>query len=226
MSLVALIAGCGKNDGTSEFEKGEYAYSVRDYGAAAMFYREAAAKNPTNFTARLRLAISLMNRGDLTGAKAAVDSARALKQDSAEAVFIDGQLAYLTKDYKRAKDAFDAISGTKSLPLSIRSQALSARAVMEIAAGAFDRARVSLWRAMRMDRRNAAAWYHMGHLSRDTYRFNDAAIAQFGMASRLMKDPVRAKEITRDVIPALHESLRSKMAAKQGAHSSWKIIKL
>lgn len=215
--LVALVAGCGKNDGSSEFEQGEAAYSVRDYGAAAMFYREAAAKNPTNFAARIRLATSLMNRGEIDSAQKALDSALAIVPDSAEAVFLDGQLAYLAKDYKRAKTDFDAVSGDTSLPPSLRSQALAARSVMEIAAGAFARARITLWRAMRLDRRNAAAWYHLGHLSRDTYRFDDAAIVQFGMSARLTDDPDRAKEMTRNIIPALHESLRAKMSAKPGA---------
>ena len=93
------------------------------------------------------------------------------------------------------------------MPGAIRSQALAARAVMEIAANMFDRARLTLWRAVRLDRRNAAAWYHLGHLSRDTYRFEDAALEQFEMASRLMKDPARAKAIARDTIPALRETL-------------------
>lgn len=215
--LAVIAAGCGKDDGSSEFEKGEAAYSVRDYGAAAMFYREAAIKNATNFTARVKLAVSLMNRGELPAAQEAVDSALKIDPGSAEAVFLDGQLAYLANDYKRAKTDFDAISGNFSLPPALRSQALAARAVMEIAAGAFPLARVTLWRAMRLDRRNASAWYHLGHLSRDTYHFDDAAISQFGMAARLMDDPARAKEIARDIIPALHESLRAKMAAKPGA---------
>jgi Flp pilus assembly protein TadD len=214
---VLLLAGCGKDDGAVEFEKAEAVYAVRDFGAAALFYGAAAAKNPTNFEARVKQAVALMNRGELPQAQAAVDSALALRPDSGEAVFVDGQLAYLDKDYARAKSDFDAVANASALSPALRSQALAARAVMEIAAGAFARSRLTLWRAVRLDRRNSAAWYHLGHLSRDTYRFEDAAIEQFGMAARLADDPVRAKAITREVIPALRESLRSKMSAKPGA---------
>ena len=214
---VLLLAGCGKDDGTVEFEKAEAAYAARDFGAAAVFYGEAAAKNPTNFEARVKQAVSLMNRGELQSAQSAVDSALALRPNSGEVVFIDGQLAYFAKDYARAKKDFNAVASASALSSELRSQALAARAVMEIAAGTFTRARLTLWRAVRLNRRNAAAWYHLGHLSRDTYRFEDAAIEQFGMAARLTEDPVRAKAITREVIPALRESLRSKMSSKPGA---------
>jgi Tfp pilus assembly protein PilF len=91
------------------------------------------------------------------------------------------------------------------------------QAVLELTADMFDRARVSLWRAVRLDRRNAAAWYHLGYLSRDTYRFEDAALEQFQMASRLMTDPVRVKAVMQDIIPTIRESLRAKIAGKPGA---------
>jgi Tfp pilus assembly protein PilF len=89
--------------------------------------------------------------------------------------------------------------------------------VLELTATMVDRARVSLWRAVRLDRRNAAAWYHLGYLSRDTFRFEDAALEQFQVASRLMTDPVRMKTVMQDIIPTIRESLRAKAASKPGA---------
>ena len=138
---------------------------------------------------------TLIHEGDLCAAAVLRDQTVILDPACAEAKMLDGQIAYLARDYARAKRNFDEVAATKSLPAELRSQALSARAVMEIAANMFDRARLTLWRAVRIDRRNAAAWYHLGHLSRDTYRFEDAALEQFEMAGRLMKDPARAKAI-------------------------------
>ena len=215
---VAVFAGCEeKDDGTADFEKGMSAYAARDLRAAALGFSTAAEKNPTNFMARLKLALVNIDLGEMPAAKKAVESALAVDPDSAEAKLVEGQIAYYAKDFPRAKENFNAVAETRGLPPELRSQALAARAVMEIAADLFDRARLTLWRAVRLDRKNAAAWYHLGHLSRDTYRFEDAALEQFEMAGRLMKDPARAKAIARETIPALRESMRAKIASKPGA---------
>ena len=215
---LAALAGCTpEDDGSADFAKGEAAYAVRDLRAAAAGYGAAADKNATNFTARIRLALVNIDLGELPAAKAAVDSALAVDPGSAEARLVDGQIAYLERDYARAKKDFEEVVSAKQLPGELRSQALAARAVMEIAANLFDQARLTLWRAVRLDRRNAAAWYHLGHLSRDTYRFEDAALEQFEMSGRLMSEPARAKAIARDTIPALRESIRAKFATKPGA---------
>ena len=214
---AAFLCGCDKDDGSADMEKGAAAYAARDLRAAAASFTAAADKNPTNFTARMKLALINMDLGEMPAAKAAVENALAVDPASAEALFIDGQIAYYMKDYARAKKDFDEVAQSSQLPAEIRSQALAARAVMEIAGNLFDRARLTLWRAVRLDRKNAAAWYHLGHLSRDTYRFEDAALEQFEMAGRLMKDPARARAIARDTIPALREALRVKIATKPGA---------
>lgn len=220
-TLVALAllaaAGCVPDDGAADFQKGEAAYVARDLAAASAGFRTAAEKNPTNLVARVRLASVNVELGDIPAAKAAIESALAVDPTSAEAMLLDGHIAYLAKDYARAKRDFAEIIADRGLPGSVRSRALVSQAVMEITANMFDRARISLWRAVRLDRRNAAAWYHLGYLSRDTYRFESAALEQFQMASRLMKDPVRAKAVTRDIIPMVMESLRAKMAGKAGA---------
>ena len=217
MSLAALCAGCDKDDGSAEFERGNVAYAAHDLRAAATYFSAAAEKAPTNFVAYVRLAAVNMELGEIASAKAAVEAALTVAPHSAEAKLMEGQIAYYGKDYTLAKRDFDELAEAGQLPAQLRSQAFASRAVMEIAANLFDRARLSLWRAVRLDRRNAAAWYHLGHLSRDTYRFEDAALEQFGMSGRLTTDPVRAKAIARDTIPALREAVRARMAAKPGA---------
>ena len=214
---AALFAGCEKDDGSVDFEKGVAAYAARDLRTAATSFQMAAEKNPTNFTACVKLALVNVDLGEIPAAKAAIEAALAIDPSSAEAKLIEGQIAYYGKDYECAKKNFNELAEARQLPAELRSQALAARAVMEIAANLFDRARLTLWRAVRLDRKNAAAWYHLGHLSRDTYRFEDAALEQFEMAGRLTKDPARAKAIARDTIPALREALRAKIASKPGA---------
>ena len=213
---MAVLAGCAPDYGVADYEKGEAAYVARDLQAAALCFKAAAAKNPTNFTARVRLAVVNMELGELEAAKEAVESAVSLDPSSAEARLLAGNIAYLAKDYEGAKSAFSEISGAGQLPKEIRSKAMVSQAVLELTVNMFERARVSLWRAVRLDRRNAAAWYHLGYLSRDTFRFEDASLEQFQMASRLMTDPARAKAVTQEIIPTIRESLRAKVAGKPG----------
>ena len=168
--LSVLVAGCGVDDGSADFEKGEVAYSAKDLRTAILCYSAAAAKNPTNFTAQMKLALANVDIGEMAAARSAVDSALALEPASAEAKLLDGHVAYLEKDYAKAKESLSSVSAAKHLPKELRSKAMVAQAVMELTANLFDRARISLWRAVRLDRRNAAAWYHLGYLSRDTYR--------------------------------------------------------
>lgn len=214
---LAVLAGCGLDDGVADYEKGEVAYAARDLQAAVLCFNAAAAKNPTNFMARIKLAIANMDLGEIAAAKAAVESAIAIDPTSAEARLLAGNIAYFAKDYAGAKRAFADVSAAGHLPKEVRSKAMVSLAVLELTADMFERARVSLWRAVRLDRRNAAAWYHLGYLSRDTFRFEDAALEQFQMASRLMTDPVRAKAVTHEIIPTIRESLRAKVAGKPGA---------
>lgn len=214
---LAAVAGCSPDDGAADFAKGEAAYAARDLQTAVLCFKAAAEKNPTNFAARVKLAIANVDLGEIEAARSAAASAAAIDPGSAEARLLEGNIAYLAKDYAFAKDAFAGVSSARQLPKELRSKAMVSQAVLELTATMFDRARVSLWRAVRLDRRNAAAWYHLGYLSRDTFRFEDAALEQFQMASRLMTDPVRAKNVTQDIIPTIRESLRAKAAGKPGA---------
>lgn len=213
---LAVMAGCSPDYGIADFEKGEAAYAARDLQMAARCFKVAAEKNPTNFTARVKLALANVDLGDIEAARNAIESALALDPNAAEARLLEGNIAYLAKDYACAKKAFSDISSAKHLSKELRSKALVSQAVLELTANMFDHARVSLWRAIRLDRRNAAAWYHLGYLSRDTFRFEDAALEQFQMASRLMTDPVRVKTVMQEIIPAIRESLRGKVAGKPG----------
>lgn len=214
---VAVVVGCAKDDGSGDFEKGAAAHAAGDLNAAAEHFASAAAKNPTNLASRVKLAVVDMELGEMAAARAAADAAVAVDPQSAEAVLASAQVAYYEKDYARARKLFGALTSAAQLPAEMRSQAYSELAVLEIADNKTDSARIALWRALKINFKNAAAWYHLGHLSRDTYHFGNAALEQFEMAGRLMKDPERASDVVRKTIPSLRESLRAKMASKPGA---------
>lgn len=216
------VAGCAPeavDDGAEDFARGQEALNrgEPDFKAAMDSFAAAAVKNATNFEARLALALTALRLGEPRIADKAASEAVALDASSAEAWLVEGQSAYLMKDYPRAKASFAAVTGARELPAKMRSEAFSSLAVVEIAAGEIDSARISLMRAMRLDFRNAAAWYHLGVLSRGTFHFNAAALDQFEMACRLDSDSARTRNIVRNVIPSLRDSISSAAADKPGA---------
>ncbi len=226
-ALVSLlIAGCGDapkssvagaDDGSAAVAKGLAALEVQDVRGAIAEFEKATRVCTTNFEARLQLALARLRLGEVAPADQAVKEALELCPESAEARLVDGQVAYLMKDYDRALADFNAIAAERSLPSALRSAAFVSRGVVEMAKDANEFARISFLRAMRLDRRNASAWYHLGLISRDFFHFNAAALEQFEMAARF-SDPreARTKKLSRDVIPALRSAIQREAAAKPG----------
>ena len=224
--LAALVAGCGDapkgpdappDDGSADFARAKIELEKQDFRAAAAAFDAAARKCETNLEARIQLALVNLRLGEVDAADAAATDAVTTCPESAEARLVCGQAAYLKKDYRRAIDAFAKVAAEPSLAAAMRSDALVGRGVVEMAQNSFDAARISFLRAMRLNRRNPAAWYHLGLLSRNTYRFDEAALEQFEMAARF-SDPrnERAKKISREIIPALRSAIVSAAASKPG----------
>lgn len=227
VALAAMTAGCGgasdgetaaNDDGCANFARGEAALANNDLATASVEFAAAAQKCETNFEARLNLALIGLRLGSVEEAARAAAEARTLRPDSAEALLVDGQAAYLKEDYARAIADFNTVAKEPSLPASTRSDALASRAVVEIAMKDADAARISLFKAIRLDRRNAAAWYHLGYVSRDVYHFDEAALMHFRMAAALMKaNDERTLKLTRDMIPAIQGKLQQENASRPGA---------
>ncbi len=219
LAALAALAGCNPESprGELDAERGDDAFAARDYAAAAKAFEKALEQDATNVVLAVKLAFARVAMGDGDGARQAAAAARTIDPGSAEAMLAEGQAAWLLKDEAAARAAFARVAAEKALPGEIRSQAYTALAVVEIGANAYDAARVALWRALRLDRRNAAVWYHLGHLSRVTYNFEEAAVEQYGMAAQLFaaSDP-RAREVQRSVIPALRESINRRKSTMSG----------
>ena len=217
--LAAVIAGCNEtpNDGSADFAKGKAAYDARDLKTAVRHLTASVQACATNFEACVTLALANLALGDVDGADRAIKAARKISPDSAEALLADAEVGWLAKDFARAKSGYSAVANAKHLSANLRSQALSSRAVVELADNEFDQARISLWRAMKLNPRNPSAWYHLGVLSRDTWKFDDAALQQFTAASNFF-DPSsdRLRDVLRNVIPALRDAAARAGAAKPG----------
>ncbi|MCQ2388536.1 MAG: tetratricopeptide repeat protein [Kiritimatiellae bacterium] len=219
-ALLASIAvlGCSPDDGgASDVAKGEVALKARDLQAAEKCFAAAAAKDATNSVSQVRLAVVRMQLGDPAGAASAVAAARACDPDSAEALFAEGQVAYLKKDYALARKDFAQVAAARNLPAELRANALAAGAVVDVLENRLDAARIALWRALRTDPKCAAAWYHLAYLSRVTYDFVEAALMQYEMASRLLPaSDERVAEITRKILPSIRDTEAQRKTAMVG----------
>jgi len=216
-ALLALLTGCSSRDDAADFARGVEAYAARDLSAAYRAFARAAEKNPTNAAARVQLAMVAYDLGEPAKADEAARAARALRGDSAEAALAEANAAYLKKDYARAKALYTLVASEKSLPAPLRSLALASRAVTELTAEETVNARLSLLRAMRLDRRNPVTWYHLALLSRDTYHYDAAALEQFEMYARLAPaDDPRARNTVRTAIPRLRDAVARSMSERPG----------
>ncbi len=223
LMLLALSGvGCGPgaaDKGDGDFARGreELARAEPNLQVAMNAFAACALKNPTNFETRVELALTALRLGEPDIADRAATEAVGLMPSSAEAHLLEAHAAYLKRDYERAEAAFSRVANAVYLPAEMRSQAFSSRSVVELAAGKIDASRLSLMRAVRLNFRNAAAWYHLGVLSRDTFHFNAAAKDQFEMACRLEPDSPRERNIVRNVLPSLRDALARAAADKPGA---------
>ncbi len=218
--VLATVLGCADkevDDGARDLARGREALAAHDLSAAAQAFEACMRKNATNFEARISLALVGLEQGQPRLADTAAKEAVALDPTSAEARLVEGQTAYLAKDYARAKTAFTVVADARELPKPMRAQALASRAVAELALDETDAARLSLLRALRLDFRCAPAWYHLGVLSRGTYHFLSAAKDQFEMACRLDPNSPRTRETLRTIIPSLREALARVATDKPGA---------
>lgn len=226
-ALAALAAGCGKSpdgdaaaddSGSANFARGEAALANNDLATASVEFAAAAQKCETNFEARINLAIIGLRLGNVDEAARAAAEAKTLCPDSAEALLVDGQAAYLQQDYPRAIADFNVVARESSLPAEMRSEALSSRAVVEIAMEDYDAARITLFNALRLNPKNAAAHYHLGYVYRDKYHFDDAALDRFtAAAGQMAAGDERAQKLRREVIPALLGKLQQETASSPGA---------
>ena len=200
--LAACAAGCGKE-------------------AEAVAETAPAPAAAPDFDALVRAGASGIAQKDAAAAAEAAAKALALRPESAEARLLAGQAACLKKDYEQARAHFAAVIKEKSLPDALRAKAYAGRGTVEFVRHDVDAARISFFQARRLDYKNEAAWYYLGLVYRDVYRFYEAAEEHFRMFARLSKpDDPRAKKVNYEIVPELRRTLAGIAAARPGASSS------
>ena len=215
-ALAATVLGCGPRDGSKEFEKGKEAYELRDLKKAETLFARSVVLAPQDADRLLYLARTELELGELAKAQDAVG--RISADGAADVALLKAQIAWHAKDYKAAADGFAAVANDVKLDASVRAQGWAGLGVVEMTCDNHHLARVAFLRAIRLDRKNPAAWYHLGLLYRDGFGYLEASLEQFEIFVRLeeMASP-RVQKVQRTIIPALKEQIARAATELPGA---------
>ena len=216
-ACAAIILGCGPSDGVSEFEQGREAYSLRDLKKAENLFEKSLAAAPRDVDRLLYLARTELELGELEKAKSLIEQAAENSEGDADVALLESQIAWYLKDYKTAANGFADIANDGKLDAAVRAQGWAGLGVVEMTCDNHHLARVAFLRAIRLDRRNAAAWYHLGLLYRDGFRYLEAALEQFEIFVRLEAEASpRVQKVQRTVIPGLKEEIARSATERPG----------
>lgn len=214
---LVLLAGCGPKDGNKEFEQGKEAYELRDLTKAAKLFETSLGCAPEDVDRLMYLARVKLDLGELPEAKELVGRAALLAEGDVDVRMLSAQIAWHAKDYAAAAAAFTALAEDDQLEPGIRSQAYAGLGVVETTCDNYHLARIAYLRAIRLDRRNAAAWYHLGFLYRDSFGYLEAALEQFEIFVRLEEEASpRVQKIQKTTIPELKEQIAHAATERPG----------
>ena len=216
--LAAAILGCGPRDGSKEFCAGKEAYELRDLKRAEKLFERSVVLAPQDADRLLYLARTELELGELAKAQEAIGRAAENSDGDADVALLKSQVAWHAKDYAAASGGFADIANDSKLEASVRAQGWAGLGVVEMTCDNHHLARVAFLRAIRLDRRNAAAWYHLGLLYRDGFRYLEAALEQFEIFVRLEQEASpRVQKVQRTIIPGLKEEIARAAAERPGA---------
>lgn len=221
-----LLAGCGcSGDGAAATEAkaaaaaAASAYAEGDYRTAVLCCRRSLAHDADQVDVLVTLARAELAAGNATAATEVAARARELLPSDIGIAQLDAEIAYRSGDLDAAYAAYTGIAEDQSLPAEVRSLGWSGRgavglkrigAVSSNALIANDVARLDLMRAIRLDRRNASAYYNLAFFySNEDDGYKRAAVDLYERYLGLMGDSgdvhvERAKEAL--------ETLRAELA--------------
>ena len=218
-ALALAVAGCGPKDGVKEYEAGRAAYEARSCEKAERLFAKSLQYAPENVDALVMLASVQRDLGKMSEAAETVAKAEALSPGSADVVLLDAEIAFHLADYARSAKLFRDVAEDEEATPEARSLGWTGLGIVEMTSEHRDLARIAFLRAIRLDRRNPSARYHLGLLYRgDSFGYLDAALEQFEIFVRLGEkaDP-RAQHAQRVIIPGIKEDIARRAASRRGA---------
>jgi len=165
-------------------------------------------------------AAKALSVADLDAARAAVSNAYALAANDVDVRLLKAQLDFHSRDYASAAKFFKGVAEDASLDRQLRAQGWAGLGVVDHYSNERDAARINFLKALRLDRKNASAWYHLGLIYHNSFSYFEAASDCYETYVRL--EPVvdeRALKVQRSYIPTLREARTASILEIPGARS-------
>lgn len=218
-ALLAALAGCGPDDGSSEFAGGKAAFDAGDSKKALKLFAKCAELAPGNVDALVYLARIKLALGELGDAGEWISRAEALAAGDIDVRLLSAQIAWHLKNYDKASSIFSSIAEDESLESPIRAEGWTGLGIVEMSKGEAHLARIAFLRAIRIDRKKASAWYHLGLLYREApFGYLESALDHLEIFVRLDENASpRVQKTLRVLIPGLKESIARAAADRPGA---------
>ena len=226
-AFAAVLAGCGPDDGSAEFEAGKAAFEVRDYKKAERLFAKCAELAPGNVDAFVYLARAELALGNLQNASKWIAAAENLAPEAPDVRLLSAQIAWHVKDFAKATALFSGIAGDTALPAALRAEGWTGCGLVDMAMENAHLARVCFLSALRFDSTNAPALYHLGLVYRDKpFGYFEAARDCFskfvwlaGQTPQSDQSIERVQTTQRSIIPELQDSITRAAAERPGASS-------
>lgn len=222
LAVVALsvLSGCGPKDGSREFAEGQAAYGVRSLEKAERLFAKSLRLKPGNVDACVMLARVQADLGKIAEAGETIAQAVALAPDAPDVALLDAEIAFYADDCDRALKRFAEVANDDSAGAEAQSLGWTGVGIVEMSLDHRDFSRIAFLRAIRLDRRNPSARYHLGLLYRgDSFGYLNAALEQFEIFVRLgEKADSRALHAQRVIIPGIKADIARLKTARFGGH--------
>ncbi|MBO7683570.1 MAG: tetratricopeptide repeat protein [Kiritimatiellae bacterium] len=216
-AAVLVLAGCGPKDGARELGEGRAAFELGDNKKAERLLEKSLSMSPGNVDALVSLARVKLALGEIPAAGECIGKAAERAAGDVDVRLVQAQVAWFAKDFDAAAKTFAGLANDAALAPDIRAQGWTGLGVVEMSREKPDIARTCFLRAIRIDRRCAAAWYHLGLLYRDAFGYPEAALEQFEIFVRLEESASpRVQKVQRSVIPAIKETVARTTASLPG----------
>lgn len=216
-AFASILAGCSPSDGTEELALGQKAYEAHDLKKAEKLFADCVRLSPGNADAMLYLARVKLDAGEIEEAKSWASKAEAVAGGDVDVKLVAAQVAWHAKDYDRSAELFRSVADDAGLAPELRAQGWAGVGIVEMAKERHHLARIAFLRAIRLDRRSASAWYHLGLVYRDAFGYYEAALEQFEIFVRLEASAsTRVQKALRAIIPSLKEQIAREAANRPG----------
>ena len=130
---LAVLAGCGPEDGSKELEQGREAYEKQhDLKKAERLFEKSAELNATNVEAFVYLTRVNIDLGNMPAANKWIAKAAEMSGGSLDVKLLRAQLAWHGKDYDTAAKLFSGVAEDKSLGAAERAQGWTGLGIVEM----------------------------------------------------------------------------------------------